>query len=269
MRAAALAAAALIWLAPLAQASGIDQLSSLLQLDTVADVIAEEGRRQGDGIDVDMLDGRGGTWFRDRVAAIYAPPRIVEAVREGLAEALDDEDLKATLAFLGSDRGRRILDLEIAARIAIADPDVEEAARERYQDMLEADDPLIEPARRFIDANDMVDRNVAGALGSSFAFLTAIEEARSGRRSEDAILGEVWNQEPAIRSDTEEWLYAYLLMAYAPLPREDLDAYIAFSETEAGQALNRGLFAGFDEAYIAISRDLGLAVGEAMRASEL
>ena len=39
----------------------------------------------------------------------------------------------------------------------------------------------------------------------------------------------------------------------------EFDAYIAFSETEAGQALNRALLEGFDVMYEGVSVELGRA----------
>jgi hypothetical protein len=87
--------------------------------------------------------------------------------------------------------------------------------------------------------------------------------------NDDEMIAEVWAQEEEIRSDTDEWLMGYLLMAYQPLSDEELSAYIAFSRTDAGQALNRGLFDGFNAMYTDISYALGRAVALELAASEL
>ena len=49
-----------------------------------------------------------------------------------------------------------------------------------------------------------------------------------------------------IRQNTTEWVYSFLLLAYEPLEDADLETYIAFSETGAGQDLNAAMFAAFD-----------------------
>ncbi|MCA1777118.1 MAG: hypothetical protein LC676_16345 [Loktanella sp.] len=86
---------------------------------------------------------------------------------------------------------------------------------------------------------------------------------------EEDVLADVWNQEPEIRSNTREWMSSFLLMAYAPLSDEELDDYIAFSQTDAGQDLNRLLFGGFDPLFVDISRELGLASSRYMQGADL
>jgi hypothetical protein len=66
-------------------------------------------------------------------------------------------------------------------------------------------------------------------------------------------LSEVWGQEPELRRDTIEWLYSFQLSAYSGLSDADIEAYTAFSETEAGAALNAALFAAFDTVFNQLS----------------
>jgi hypothetical protein len=49
----------------------------------------------------------------------------------------------------------------------------------------------------------------------------------------------------------------------------DLEAYIAFSETDAGQALNAALFEAFDVVFTEASRALGEAVARHLTAEEI
>ena len=51
----------------------------------------------------------------------------------------------------------------------------------------------------------------------------------------------------------------FLVLAYQPLSDEDLQAYQAWSESDAGVLVNRALFAAFAEVYTPISRSLGQA----------
>ncbi|MEY4698536.1 MAG: hypothetical protein RIT14_2964, partial [Pseudomonadota bacterium] len=50
---------------------------------------------------------------------------------------------------------------------------------------------------------------------------------------------------------------------------EELQAYITFSETEAGQALNVALFVAFDAVFTPISKALGLAVAKQMQGQDI
>ncbi|MEM8580479.1 MAG: hypothetical protein AAGF50_04700, partial [Pseudomonadota bacterium] len=61
----------------------------------------------------------------------------------------------------------------------------------------------------------------------------------------------------------------YLLMAYSSLPSEDMEEYLNLSRSDAGQALTRALFEGFDDVFVEISRDLGLAASKFMAGQEL
>ncbi len=60
-----------------------------------------------------------------------------------------------------------------------------------------------------------------------------------------------------------------MLLAYRPLSEPELEAYIVFSETDAGQALNGALFDGFDAMYLFISHALGVQVAQAGTYSDL
>ena len=62
-----------------------------------------------------------------------------------------------------------------------------------------------------------------------------------------------------IRRTTTEWVMSFLLLAYQPLSDADLETYIAFSQTPAGQDMNRAVFNAFDQMFIDISRSLGVA----------
>jgi hypothetical protein len=151
----------------------------------------------------------------------------------------------------------------------MAEDDVEEIARLRVEELRAAGDARMAQVDVFIAVNDLVERNVAGALGSNYQFFRGLADGGAYAMTEDQILADVWTQEQDIREDTTEWLYGFLNMAYRPLGDDDLEAYIAFSESEAGRALNAALFAGFDVLYRDISYALGLAVSRAMSGSDL
>ena len=93
--------------------------------------------------------------------------------------------------------------------------------------------------------------------------------AFGGSLTEDQILTDVWSQEQDIRDNTSEWIHSFLFMAYQPLEDADLQAYIAFSESDAGAVINRAMFDSFDRLFNGISRSLGRAAAAEMTSQEL
>lgn len=250
-------------------APDIDTLSDVLRVDEFIGVMRDEGLRYGETLDEDMLAGTGGQYFRDQVRAIYDPDTMADFVRASLAAQMTPPDMAATLAFFETDLGQRILTLENAARVAMSDPDVEDIARAAHADLAGSDDSRLAQVARFVDVNDLVDRNVASALNSNYRFFRGFVDGGGDKLSDDEILTQVWAQESELREDTENWLFGFLLMAYRPLSDDDLDAYIAFSESASGQVLNGALFDGFDAMYRTISHALGLATAGALDASDI
>jgi hypothetical protein len=87
--------------------------------------------------------------------------------------------------------------------------------------------------------------------------------------SQSDMLAEVWAQEGDLRRETEDWLYPFLNLAYQPLSIADLDAYIAFSNSAAGRAINAALFVAFDVLGKDQSRGMGLAAGKLMAGQDI
>lgn len=251
------------------QAADADRLAEVLRLGEVIEVLHDEGVAFGAELDQDMLGGLGGSFWADQVARVYDTARMREAIRDALAAGMSDDQIARSLAFFDTARGQRILILENSARQAMADPGVEAVARDTYAALKGGDDARLDAVARFIEVNDLLERNVAGSLGSSLYFMRGLVDGGAGQMSEEEMTADVWAQEHETRADTEIWLFGYLLLAYRPLSDDDLEAYIAYSETPAGQALNAALFAGFDGMYLVISHALGVLVGEASGSSDL
>lgn len=264
---------ALAWLPPAAAAGRAEALAQVLRLTEVIDILRVEGLEHGTEIGETMLGHRAGTAWQREIDRIYGAERMARLMGESFEAALpgSDEALDAIVAFFQSPRGQTLIGLEISARRAMLDDAVEEAARETLAEMRAAGDGRLALIERFAQANALVEENVAGGLNASFAFYMGLIEADTPgmAMSEADVLAEVWAQEAEIREDIESWLFAFLTLAYQPVSDEDLEAYIAFSRTPEGQALNLALFAGFNAMFEAISRDLGLAAGRMLLGEDL
>ncbi len=243
-----------------------------LLLPQVIEVIRTEGIAHGEDLALTIFGG--GTVPQDWssvVEAIYDPAHMEEEVLGSLAEELDGEDTEAMLAFLEAEPGRSLTALELDAREAMMDEEVEQEAKEAAAVAVFQNSPRLDLVRRYAEVNDVIEMNVAGTMNNNVAYLTGLLDggALAGDMTETDILADVGTQEPQIRAQTEEWAYSFLLKAYEPASEADIEALIAFSETEAGQALNGAVFEAFDERFTTISRALGLAAARYMTTDEI
>lgn len=254
---------------PLRAETPADRLSGVLLLPEVVDILRDEGLRYGRTLDEDLLGGNGGSYFRSRVTRVYDTSAMLNVLRSHIASGMSGEHIARSLDFFDTASGRRILRLEVSARKAMIEPSVEEAAGEAFAEAQERGDARAQAVEDYIEINDLGERNVAGALTSNYQFYLGLVEGGGNTMTDGEILDEVWSQADAIREETGDWLRSFLFMAYQPLDDAEIAAYLAYSETAEGQALNSALFDAFDEMYHAIYYALGLAVAQAMRGSDL
>lgn len=261
--AAALLAAPPLWADPL------DDLAAAVGIPDVVVLMRTEGLDYGAELGRDMgVEGIGPSW-QATVSDIYDPELMESAVRAGFDEVMGDTDVSALLDFFQDGPGARFVELELSARAAMLDESIEEAAREGFREMEAAETERFVLMQDFVEANDLIEWNVEGALNASYAFYAGLSQGGAIDVPEAELLAEVWSSEPEVRADTREWVYGFLLMAYGPMSDADLQAYTDLSRTEAGKRLNRALFRGFDIMYSDISRALGLATAQAQQSQEL
>ncbi|MEL6521731.1 MAG: DUF2059 domain-containing protein [Pseudomonadota bacterium] len=255
---------ALVFSGPNYAQSAVDPLLDALEIDRLIAVMREEGLSYGEDLRRDMFPGSGQNRWTALVGEIYAQERMAGLVVETLQSELGQINVEPLVAFFSSDVGQRIINLEIDARRALLDPDIETATREQWAREADENSDRLDALRRFVTVNDLVESNVVGALNASFAFYNGLADggAPGFNLTDEEMLRDVWQQEAEIRDETEIWVFSYLNLAYQPLSVTDLNAYIAVSETPEGAALNRALFAAFDKLFVGISRDLGFAASQ-------
>ncbi|WP_425046381.1 DUF2059 domain-containing protein [Primorskyibacter sp. S87] len=255
--------------APLWADQTLDRLVKVLRLTDIIEVMHEEGLEYGDELDELMLGGQGGPFWAGEVRRLHDRDRILARVRKTLKSTLSNSEMTDSIRFFDNDRGQRLLALEIAARQAMSDPAVEEAAWEQFE-LLEASGSDRHVAiLRFVEVNDLLERNVDGGLRSQFMFSLGLAKGGQSDWSRGEIAAETRLQEASIRETTHSWLMGFLTLAYGPVPQDDLNAYVRFSETPAGQALNDSLFEGFNGVYQDLSFGLGLAAGGIIASDDL
>lgn len=256
--------------APAAEAAR--RVFEALLLPGIIDVLSREGIAQGEEM-AGQIFGAGPVppEWADLVARIHDPEAMERTLLTALTQELAGRDAAAMAAFFETEPGRSIVARELAAREAMLSPDEEMAAKEAAAVAMAASDPRLDLLRRYIDAADVIDSNVASAMNANHAYLMALLDGGAlgdGTTGSD-VTGDVWAQEAQIRAETTEWVYAFLLKAYEDVPDADIEALIAFTESPAGRDLTHALNAAFDRLYIEISRALGLAAAHYMTTRQI
>lgn len=253
---------------PLKAGPEIDALVRAIDLPVFIAIMRDEGLDYAEELGADFLPGGGSYWLSE-ADRIYDTTRMQATVQTALNSRLTPQQAQEAADFFDTELGRRVIGLETAARAAMKDPAVEEIALETQAELRATDTPRVALLDRFVTINDLVERNVAGALSSNYQFMTGLADGGAIEATEDDILSDVWSQEQQVRADADAWVYGYLSMAYRPLSDAELSAYTDFSETAAGRALNAALFDGFDQMYNDISYALGRSIAGAMDGSDL
>lgn len=246
-------------------------LFEAMQMPAMLDVMRLEGIAYGTQIGEDLFPGQAGDRWTAVLEEVYDIPTMEQVVQADFTAALEGTDVDAMLAFFTSEPGQTFAALEISAREAFLDSDVEEASKEAaaIASMDETQHYLL--VKDFIDANDMIEANVVAAMNANYAFYMGLLDGGGlgNDLTEDQVLVDVWAQEDEIRAGTSEWVYSVLMLAYQPASATDLETYVAFARTDVGQDLNRAIFAAFDDMFIGISGALGRASSEFMIGADL
>lgn len=263
-------ALALVLATPLSAATKaeLDALYDAMRTDELLEVMANEGLAEGEGLQEDMLGGRGGVAWDQILTRIYTPATMAKDFRAVFDAEMADADVGPLLDFYATDAGQRVVQFEVEGRRAIGEDAVEQAAKTAYI-QLAPEGARLKLLTEFLELNDLVELNVAGAMTSNLAFFRGMGEGGGFEMDESEMLAQVYASEPEIRADTTEWVTAYLTFTYARLSDDELSRYIALSKTKAGRDLNRALFAGFYDVFTGISFDLGEAVSRFMVTEEL
>ncbi len=261
----------------LTRAAQASELARAYLLEELFVIMAEEGRHAALAEGAVPLQGGRLARFESDVNAIYDSERLLSAFLAELEAELEPRPAwrEEALAFADTDLGQRVLRLEITAREALLDDAVDETARIALDDARAA--PASSPraarlalVRARIYANDLTELNVSLGLNTSLAYYRGMqdEDAVFGL-SDDDLLRLVWEQERAIRADTEDWIESYFLMAYQPLSDDEMRALVEYAATPAAVGFNQAMFRAFDTVFSDISRRLGQALGLRIRMEEL
>ncbi len=248
----------------------VEALFTLLGQDEIVEVMRQESFAYGENI-AEMFFGSGDPAWDTQLQTIYRADWMREHLISAFAQELEGEDIAAISAYFEAEPGSRIVQLEVAARSAMLDDAVSDAAKASGAEALIDPSPKMALIQEFVEVNDLIEMNVVGGMNGNYSFFMGLLDngAFEGQTTADTLLSDVANQEGEIRASTTEWIYGFLNLAYSPLTESDLENYIAFSKTEPGRALNKALFVAYDDLFNALNRAVGAAAAARMKQSEL
>ena len=264
MRAAALTL--LLWFAAVPSWADVQtsRLLEALQAPRLLVQLAVEADRSGADVNRDFLGGQGGAILSETVTRLNAPDRLLPKIENTLTRELPEETRALVADFFGSTLGQRIVGLELSARATIFDPSVEQAVRARVAD--KGVPPIVAD---MIVQGDLIERNVTDAM----QVLRQFYLGRMQGGADDMTLAEIEafldENIESVRFETQNWLEAFMTLAYSPLSEDELKTYAAFWQTEVGKAYDRALFKAFLLVFEENSFALGQLVGRLEASDEI
>lgn len=268
---ASFVASSFIFSPAFAQNTQAELLFDALGLPDIVDIMREEGVVYGAQIGTDLFPNQVSPAWRATVETIYDSAAMHASVKAAFIHALDNRDISPMVAFFSSDLGKTLVSLEVSARRALLDDTIEQASKDAATGAKANNTERFQLIDAFVQTNDLIEINVAGAMNSNVAFYMGLMAggAFDEALTQDQIVNDVWDQEADIRANTSEWVYGFLLLAYDPVSAADLETYTAFSASDTGVALNGALFTAFDDMFDAISFALGREAARVMAGQDL
>ncbi len=247
------------------------RILDLLRIEPLFEILQRESLIYGDDLAAEILDSAEDPRWRAEVGALHAPERLLPPFRAEFTAHLPQASQGAIEDWLSSDLGHKIVNLELSAREAMLEADVEDAAIARAEAADAAGDPRLGAVRALIAAGDLIEANVVGAMNANLAFYRAMAEGGGFpyELTEADMIFEVAAQEPEIRADVGAWIEGYMFLALGPLSEAELAQATDFFASAPGRALIAAQFAGFDRVYVQSSAELGAALARRLRGQKL
>lgn len=266
-----LIAAILIWMqAALVWASdAIDDLSRLLMLQSTAELMQDEGMRNARTTSEDFTGQALGQWDADGLRAVYAPDRSLALFRQAFEARLSDEDIATLVDAFGAPFAARVVGLEVTARAAISEEDIEAAAIEMVNEVMTSDRDRIAVIDQIIEVNDLIALNLDGGEVILLEFYKTLATGNVRGIDYAVIAEEIQSQRQERRDDLIEWLRAFFVMAYSDLNDDELLQVLALYESEEAQKAIGAMFEVFNLVEIEAMRKLGDTIARQMNTSKL
>ena len=263
--------AVLSWLAwiqsAFADQARVAELFDALNMDEIISIMQDEGKLDAVATIEIYAERAVDEEVKARIDRIFDMTEMQVVLINLISENMNDAQIAAATAFLNSDVGVRASTLETTARRAISDDAIEVYVLSQFDDVSEL--TRYKQFQDLIATLDLINQNTYGAMGAQYVFMRQLVDTEELGLTDDAINELLMASENELREGISEWLFGFFNMAYAPLTDADLATYIAFQKSDAGQALNRSLFAGFNELSMRHAQKMGTMVAELLQVQDL
>lgn len=192
-------------------------------------------------------------------------------VTEAMAGGLDAGQMAALEAFYSSPLGLEITAMEVAAQRAEMALQVKTEGADILRGLIAREDPRLEQLTQLIEALAAVETGLAMAESLNHAVLSGM--SASGQMpyklSSGQIDAMVAAQRGLMRGAIQEQLFVSMAYSYQTLSDDDLDAYIAFLQTDAGRAFYGRLLASTEAVIGARAHRFGARLMELQATEQL
>lgn len=255
----------LILVAPPVWADAVTQrLLEAIQMPKLLGQLAVEAEQTAGDLDEDFLQGQGGDLVVNTARRLNAPARVQPVLEAEITRLMSEDHRRAVTSFFEADLGQRIVDLEIAARIAIYDDALLEAVQGRV-----AETGVRALITEIIEESDLIERNVQDGLAVLEQFYRGRQAGGMTDLTGSEIGGFLAELEEGLRVETRGWLNGFMTLAYSPIADAELQVYADFWKTQAGQAFDKALFAAFLKVMSDNSFAMGQLIGRIQASDEI
>ena len=252
-----------------APADVISDLYEALQMDRVNEIIRVEGIQDARGTGEAYLSKNTVARFVDQAQSVYQLETMEKDFKRLLTENLSISDAEAILLFYRSPIGKMASELEVSARVAISNKQIEEMAKIKFNEAVNLKNERLKELGSVIETLELVEQNLIGAYAAQFAFMYELSKLGLVNLSRQEMIDAITSDEEKLKSDILEWLMAFSHMAYSPMSDEEFNVYNDFSKSALGITLNKALFSVYNEMAKDQSQRLASILGEFMKSEDL
>tara|TARA_B100000674_G_scaffold8406_1_gene6489 strand:- start:1112 stop:1990 length:879 start_codon:yes stop_codon:yes gene_type:complete len=252
-----------------AKADAISDLYDALQMDRVNEIIRVEGIRDAKDTGEAYLSANSAKRFVDQAKSVYQLESMEQDFKRLLTENLSTADANEILLFYQLPIGKLASELEVSARVAISETEIEEMAKTELKEAKALNNRRLDDIGSVIKTLELVEQNLIGAYAAQFAFMNELSKLGVLELTRQEMIDIITNDEEKLKGEILEWLMAFSHMAYAPMSDEEFSVYNDFSKSDLGIVLNKALFSAYNEMAKDQSQRLANILGEFMKSEDL
>lgn len=189
----------------------------------------------------------------------FAPSGMKQSIVASMANALTDAQLDDLSAYYSEGLGKRATELEIAAQQPGVEEIVETEGFEILQRLIDSEDERLSSYQRLAESMNAFEIGTALAMNITYAVLSGMMGSPQLPYSltDEEILEIVNGQSEQIRAQLTEAIFVNFAYTYREMSIEELDAYVAFLETDTARTFYSSVNKALQSALLPRARAFG------------